>query len=565
MASSLESLWVSGETDVEEVEYTDSGGISRRERIQPMPPPALEPKGLAAPDTRRLSVLTGGQHWANKGGEMLNDRLFDMDRLDKPDALYHEREKERVAKQVSLNRKGVQAAADTAAFEQRGDMYQGYNPVALTRKPRNLIPTRRGTHSFTVVGAERRASTDARPPTAEHDDPTKTGAHRDDASLRRSQVRAFKTAHRGEVHFAGHDETTRDNLLRASASAPVSQTLLSGYQSTHRQEMPDASSMQRRIVRMDEQTPAMPSDVPLGTADAWNAESQRLVPRDHTKVASMAQAAMVLGDRDSQTASQISRRNFAEAAAVAADLVLGRRMPMAARDAPVTQTTANTPAMASTLPTFRGYGPATGSDPRTQELVARPFAAAERAKDRRIDHSHHVARMVADHSTATPTSADAGALSRELRDVFVQSETIPVRAAGNLPATAGNVTLGHGDSTDLTSVLPRGRDDGVVATVRAIAGRLWRDDRTRARETPRRQVTEQVQSGTVPERSRDLVDDGSVMRRPVPLRSGATKPVVHGEHRLQSGRETPSRMPKAQFSAMMPTRPELSFNGSRLS
>ena len=557
----FDSLWSSQENE-ETMDYEDGAGKTRSERVQAMPLPDLRPKGNFESSQRRFSFLTGGQHWAEKGKNDAPAMLFDSDNdsATNPSKLYHAMEKKRIATQVGLKREGTQDAAENERFEERGDLYNGYNPVQ-NRTPKILTATRRGTQEIHTTGKEHFSGLTVSAPKGIVQEPLKEGS-----TDLGEEFRGFTDVEQREMtgifSMDGEDDVTRQMMHKVGSRKKA----LNGELSNVQKKGEVRRVQTERLFSIAEQHAAPMGDRELSRWDSQNMEASRLVKRSHMFQTPATHGEHVISKYDSQQASTHLRTNrFNDMAAVmAAKYLPETQRQFATRDGEKVPMVFSA-AKQGSLQEPQKFGTGTPRKPQKEERVAMPSQAGDRSRDSRIDYSHTSARIVWDVND-TATRALAADESRSLRPEDLRRRSIPManRVAEEVYAPVGEYkTPFKQDARDVSDYMDRGMGVGVMSSIRGLASKLFKSDRPNPTTDPRMTVQGPTQWTGHASRARDGNDQGHILQRKAPLATGVTKDAVKGQLQLSTGRETPTRDVIASYGHRLPDRPSIQNRGYR--
>lgn len=567
-ATALDALWTSQDETEETVEYEDGMGRKRQERVQAMPMPDLRPKGNTQASQRRLSVMTGGQHWAHRGTEGgLPGTLFDAndDASTNPGRLFHGMEKKRVATQVNLHRDGTQEAAEHELFQERNDLYEGYNPKQ-SRTPKVVTATRRGSQAIEVVGSERFSGVTVAAQAGHREDPLKKGMTDIGDEVRGMTMPTQRHAE-GEFTFAGEDAVSTQMHSRVGSERKA----LDGDVPMVQKKGSSERNIDRRLFSIEEQHAALPGDKELSRWDAQNIESQNLIKRVNPVHIAAADGERIMSKFDSQEASSHRRADrFNDMAAMMASIYLpDTHRQFEPRDGLRKPVTFAFPEQAA-VPTPQKIGPSIPRAPVKEETVVVPSLQGQRGRDLRHDYSHSATRIIPDvqgHTQALPADESRAWRSEDtLRGRRPEADRIP----DELHAPLGEYrTPFKQDARDVSETMDRGMGStaGVLmSSLRSIATKLLGEDKASVvakGTTPRLTVQAPSKWTGHASRGRDGHDDGTLLQRKPPLASGTVKHALQGEKQLSAGRETPTREMMASFRPALPQRPALQHRGHR--
>lgn len=453
----MDTLWAMDEETGEEGEvgtYEDALGRTKTERLAPLPPPMMgEGKGASSASSRKLDSHTGALAWATKGGDVPNqDPFFDDDRI-RPVDQFAATTRARSSVHIGRNRDGTQPeAAHERLSVPRSDLYRGYNvDPSSTRVPKVFPDTRRGLTPLHVVGAERAASVPALP----------LPLSREAAPLASDAADATSSRTRG-IRTSGGD-------ARSSAAVPAHMSADVGMRSLAPRRaadnLPDEPTLRAAVVpslrslwrAVDPSSRVTQLSVPSRRAregkestlgDGTDVRARAAVPTRTGEEGRAAERGAPAREARSD-ARPVSappanpRTSFSDAAAVAAEVVLGTADSRAARPT-AREHAAETEALplASRVPASRRFAPLDAASQARGDRVeahAPRVAAEHRARDGRAPSlvgARFGTNLLSDLRAALLHGARSRDLASDARDVFSRAEGTGAVRGEALPLSA---------------------------------------------------------------------------------------------------------------------------------
>ena len=468
----LKDAWTAPENDDgEAATFTDALGKEVSVRMAQMPPPSLTERGSTTSNAHRVELYTGTQARARKDGDAM-ESLFDADATDRPDRFINDHAHSRISSVVGRNHQGGQVAPVHENFEPRSEnLYDGLNPIKVTRQVRRHSDTNRAVQEWTRFGNERRG--DDKPAIQGHaPEPRKAGTYLSEETGTQARRAAWTEAPREQPRAHLAREAVYDNRgssdqarLHDGGVMPALRTQPGAALRTDGTQLP-TRRLHTAAVPLTKRTAGV-------TTGDWDDVQQRQGARAESAFAVGAlQGDRPLGDADSKrTARPVQRTNFHESALAALHDVSASDSTKA-RGGVVRagfEVAAMHAALKQPLRDDARRGPTLAHEQRFSE---RPLER-ERARDSHAD-STRVNRIVVD--ALYPACAPRADRSRSAPDDAVHSLSDAfgrAQVSESIPAVPGAPLLSAGHETPAAD--PRRVGNSVFAALAGAVARALRN------------------------------------------------------------------------------------------